>query len=240
MQPVEDFDDTLATLGKELGFLGLPRYEARAYVALVALGYGDVETIARTAKIPRTSGYKALEGIVKKGFAISTSGRPKIYKPVPPEDVLKGVRRRVDEIFERLDGLHGMMSETGEPQLIYTLSDRSKVVEKIREILNMSTSTFVISAPSISFLREIFPREIQKAQSRKVAIKTITSPMQRPIDGAEMYRKEGLMAIDIISDGMMALVAAPDLSACGYTRNEFLAEHMERFIMEAATRVSSG
>jgi hypothetical protein len=43
-------------------------------------------------------------------------------------------------------------------------------------------------------------------------------------------RRSGLIATDVISDNKEALLASPDLNACGYTDNALLAEHMQRFL----------
>ncbi len=45
-----------------------------------------------------------------------------------------------------------------------------------------------------------------------------------------VYRKEGLIATDIVSDKTRALLAGADLDACGYTDNPALALHVYQFI----------
>src|SRR2546425_10502060 len=69
---------------KTLESIGLSGYEARGYIALGAHRYGSAETIAETAHSPRTSADKGLQSLCPKGFAISTRGRPTIFKPQAP------------------------------------------------------------------------------------------------------------------------------------------------------------
>ena len=57
-------------LADKLAVLGLSPYEARAYIALIAHGYGNAEVIATTAQIPRTSAYKILQSLESKGYAV--------------------------------------------------------------------------------------------------------------------------------------------------------------------------
>jgi len=45
-----------------------------------------------------------------------------------------------------------------------------------------------------------------------------------------VYWRKGLIATDIIADGERALLASPDLSACGFTDNAALAAHLESFL----------
>jgi hypothetical protein len=58
----------------------------------------------------------------------------------------------------------------------------------------------------------------------------ITSPFVKAPRGVRIVRRKALIATDVISDGKTALLAAPDLSACGYTDNEALSKHLEDFL----------
>ena len=92
-------------IAADLALLGLTDYEARAYIALVAHGVGDAETIFTTAQIPRTSAYKILDGLVEKGFAQPGEGRPKLYRPEEPRKVGKDIIRRLEDTFSTLDSI---------------------------------------------------------------------------------------------------------------------------------------
>src|SRR2546425_371136 len=58
----------------------------------------------------------------------------------------------------------------------------------------------------------------------------ITEPGQKIPEGASVVNRKGLIATDVIVDGSAALIAAPDLSACGYTDNASLSRHLENFL----------
>lgn len=210
--------------------LGLSTYEAKAYIALVAHGYGSAETIADTARIPRTSAYKVLSSLCDKGYAISTRGRPMIFKPEAPEKVRNDVVRRVATVFDHLQVLHEILMEKGEPQLVYTITGKQRVLSKIAELLDTATTTYYIATPTLSEVRETISKRVEAALKRDVLITVITEPTQRVPQGVEVVRKRGLIATDIIADGERALIASPDLNACGYTDNPYLAKHLENFI----------
>src|SRR3989454_5688863 len=72
---------------KTLESIGLSGYEARGYIALVAHGYGSAGAVAETGHIPRTSADKGVQSLVQQRFAISTRGRPTIFKPEAPSQV---------------------------------------------------------------------------------------------------------------------------------------------------------
>lgn len=231
MPTPERLREQLAVLAEDLQDFGLTSYEAKAYVALVARGYGDAELIAQSAGIPRTSSYKVLRSLVDRGFVIVTEGRPRIFKPNPIEDVRRSMVDRIERIFGQLLAIHGSISESGVPQLIYTLTGRNRVVEKIREYLETADREVILSIPHLSEFRKLYAKEVQSLVHRGVRLIIITAPFQKVPEGLTVYRKEGILAIDLITDGENALVAAPDLSACGFTRNEVLADHLIRFML---------
>lgn len=211
--------------------LGLSTYEARAYIALVAHGYGNADTIAETAKIPRTSAYKVLSSLCEKGYAISTRGRPMIFKPEPPQKVKERVLKKVASVFDNLQMIHEVLMDKGEPQLVFTITGKQRVLGKIAELLDTATRTFIISTPTLSEIRESLSKRIEASVKRGVLITVITAPTQKVPDGVEVVRKQGLIATDIIADGERALIGSPDLNACGYTDNASLAKHLENFLM---------
>jgi sugar-specific transcriptional regulator TrmB len=234
---VPDIDITkeFQEISNKLEMRGLSPYEAKAYVALVAHGCGDANTIARTASIPRTSSYKILESLKAKGFAIATTGRPIIYKPEAPERIKEKTVGELDLMFEKLEFLHEIVRERGEPQLVYTITNKEKVLEKIGELLDKSSRSFTLSTPKLSEVKDRLNKKIQNAVKRGIDITIVTAPLQKVPEQFKaknviVIRKKGLLATDVISDNERALIAAPDLEACGYTDNAILAAHLERFL----------
>jgi sugar-specific transcriptional regulator TrmB len=230
-----DFTQEFHEISGKLEKMGLSPYEAKAYVALVAHGYGDANVIAKTAQIPRTSSYKVLESLKAKGFAIATSGRPVIYKPEPPEKIRDNLINEVHLTFEKLGLLHEIVREKGQPQLVYTITEKEKVLAKIGELLDKSSRTFMLSTPRFSEIKEPLFRKLKNAVKRGIEITIITAPLQKvPISGrsknVKVIRRKGLIATDVVSDGERALIAGPDLGACGFTDNAILAAHLENFL----------
>jgi sugar-specific transcriptional regulator TrmB len=217
-------------LADKLSVLGLSPYEARAYIALVAHGFGNAEVIATTAQIPRTSSYKILQSLEDKGFAIGTQGRPKIFKPEPPTTIYEKFKDDLEETFKKLTLLHEIVHDRGMPQLIFTIAGKDKVIEKIGELLDKSTETFMISTPTFSSVRDKLSKKLRNALTRGVVLTVITDPTQGIFEKAEVVHRKGLLATDVIADNKQALIAAPDLTACGYTDNELLSKHLQDFL----------
>ena len=149
-QTKEELYAEFRELAEKLENIGLSPYEARAYIALIAHGYGNAETIAETAQIPRTSAYKILKSLQAKGFAIATQGRPQIYKPEPPSKVYENFKNQLEDTCGKLEMFYEVVREKGMPQLIFTIVDKPKVIEKIGELIDKSTTTIILAAPSFS------------------------------------------------------------------------------------------
>jgi len=210
--------------------LGLSEYESRAYLALVALGSGSATFVASIAQIPRTSSYKVMKSLEDKGFAKEKAGRPVSFSPTDPEELS---RRFIDEVqtsFAKVGALKDLLSERGVPQLVYTIMGKERVLEKIGEMMDKSESSFVMSTPSMAEIRRKLGRRLSNAVSRGVQVTLLTSPFVKAPRGIRVIRRKTLIATDVISDGKTALLAAPDLSACGYTDNEALSKHLEDFL----------
>jgi HTH-type transcriptional regulator, sugar sensing transcriptional regulator len=225
-QSSEEFRQATEVLGK----VGLTQYEARAYIALVARGVGDAATLAAAAGIPRTSAYKVLESLSEKGYAKPTGGKPILFRPTPPLDVAEVLKGAIQEVFEKLALLHRVVAEHGEPQLVYLLSGRDKVVAKIGELLDQSTRTFILTTPQVSELRDDLGKKVQHAVKRGVEVTFVTQPLQRVPEGVEYVARENLLATEALADGEHALLAAPGLDACGFTDNPILTAHLKQFL----------
>ena len=222
--------DEFRRAAEVLGKVGLTQYEARAYIALVARGVGDAATRATAAGIPRTSAYKVLESLAAKGYAQPTGGKPILFRPTPPLDVAETLKTAIQEVFEQLAALHRVVAEHGEPQLVYLLSGREKVLAKVGELLEQSMRTFILTTPQVSEVRDELGKKLQHAVKRGVRVTFVTAPLQRVPEGVEYVPRENLRATEVLADGEHALLAAPGFDACGFTDNPILIAHLKQFL----------
>ena len=221
----------LISIASRLEKFGLSPYESKAYTALVFHGKGNAETIAKNADIPRTSAYSTLRSLEEKGFVTSIKGRPATYRPEPPSKVQAKLIGEINDIFDRLQTVHEMVAEKGEPQLIYTIAGKKEVIEKIGEVIDSSTKSIVISTPLLNELVDALGKNLKNAKGRNVEIYAITEHGQRIPDCMnKVVFKSGLIATDIVCDDDKALIASIDLDACGYSDNAQLAGHLARFL----------
>jgi len=213
-----------------LGKVGLTVYEARAYIALVGRGVGDAATLAQTARIPRTSAYKVLESLAEKGYAAPGGGKPILFRPKPPLEVAESLKGSIAEVFDKLEALHRAVAEHGEPQLVYLLSGRERVVGKIAELLDQSMKTFILTTPQVADLRDELGKKVQSAVKRGVHVTFVTAALQKVPEGVQYVARDNLLATEVLADGQHALLAAPGLDACGFTDNPILTAHLKQFL----------
>lgn len=217
-------------ISRNLSRFGLSDYESRSYIALVALGPTSANLVAQVAQIPRTSAYKALKSLESKQFVVEQKGRPVSFAAVDPSQLADRLAAKVKESFGKVSRIKDMLSDRGVPQLVYTIMGRERVLDKVGEMLDKSVHTVVMSSPSISVIRARLGKKFANAVARGVSVTVITSPFLKAPSGVNIVRRKELIATDVISDGKTALIAAPDLSACGYTDNETLSRHLEDFL----------
>ncbi|MBI5000887.1 MAG: TrmB family transcriptional regulator [Euryarchaeota archaeon] len=213
-----------------LGKCGLGEYQARAYLSLVAHGEASADEVAEVSRIPRTSAYKALHALCETGWAKSLGGRPELFVPTPPEDMAARIVGPISEAFGKMAQVKGILSARGTPQMVFTIVGRQRVLRKLGEVVDGTTQTLVISTPQFSLLRTAIRKQLKNAVRRGITITVLTGPHQRVMEGVVVHKRTGLIATDLISDGKVALIAAPDMEACGYTDNPELARHLEDFL----------
>lgn len=213
-----------------LKMLGLSSYEAQGFAALVYHGVANADTVADTAKIPRTSAYKVMESLVNKGLAKETEGRPRMFKPEDMSRIRGDFEKKLNDLFIDLKNLQDVLPSKGEPQLVYTIYGSTQVMEKLKEMINLTETELYVCTPRVREIRTELKKQLENAIKRNIRVVFVTPPNKRVPANVEVFRKEGLIATDVVSDQKRAMLAGPDLDACGYTDNPALALHVYQFI----------
>ncbi|EQB70806.1 MAG: hypothetical protein AMDU1_APLC00046G0020 [Thermoplasmatales archaeon A-plasma] len=222
--------EQLSKIAEMLKLLGLSSYEAQGFAALVYHGVANADTVADTAKIPRTSAYKVMESLVQKGFAKETEGRPRMFKPEDMGKIRSDFQERFDSLFRKLKEIQDMVPSKGDPQLVYTIYGNQRVMSKLAEMINLTEREILICTPKVREIRTELKKNLDNAIKRGVKVIFVTPPNKRIPPNTVVYRKEGLIATDVASDQVRAMLAGPELDACGYTDNPALALHVYQFI----------
>ena len=114
---------------------GLSRYEAQAYVALIAKGTSSASELAYYSGIPRTKIYPTLLKLEKKNLTIISKSKPIMCTVTAPEDAFDGI------IHKQIDKVNAMNT---------LVSDLKKVSEESRKSRGSEDKKYVhISASGV-------------------------------------------------------------------------------------------
>ena len=94
---------------------GFTPTESLAYATLLRLGRSTGYAVARGARLARANAYAALEGLVTRGAATRTPGRPARFRPADPQGLIAQLATRQGEALDRLARELRHASHPGEP-----------------------------------------------------------------------------------------------------------------------------
>lgn len=83
--------------------LGLTRYEACAYLALIRRNRATGAEVARLAELPRQRIYDVLDSLVSRGIVTTQPGRPARFTARPPQEAIELLLRDHRLRLERLE-----------------------------------------------------------------------------------------------------------------------------------------
>jgi sugar-specific transcriptional regulator TrmB len=86
-------------IAQTLQKFGLTEYESKAYVSLVLLGPAKAADISKDSLVPQSKIYVTLESLMEKQLIEVFEGRPKQYRAVAPQSVIKDLIEEKKEEF---------------------------------------------------------------------------------------------------------------------------------------------
>lgn len=214
---------------KVLRGLGLTEYEAKTYVSLTSLVSATPRDVAGLAGIPYPSAYDALEALTKKGWVEVAFGKPRRYRARSPELIEKDSIAAVRDVFSELKKLYESSREKGEkPEIIYTITGKMRVIKKIEEMLQRAEKEVIMVLPNYKELH--LNAVLNSLIAKGIKIKLITEPTSTFPEKAEVKFRKPILAVDILVDGIEAMISLPDYSVCGWVENPTIAKHFKEFL----------
>jgi HTH-type transcriptional regulator, sugar sensing transcriptional regulator len=155
--------------------LGLTRPEADAYLLLLTLAPAGPATgyqVAKQLGKDATSVYRALEALRQRGAVETVAGRGRMYRPVPPEELIRLLKRdfwaRTVRAREQLAALAVPPDDTE----IYRLATRDQALERFGQLLEECRETAFVDLAPLLLAR--FEPQLEAARSRGVVVKLLT------------------------------------------------------------------
>ena len=191
-------------LKKLRSLFNLNIYEAKVWASLLGKGVATAGELSDMSDVPRSRSYDILESLEKKGFIIMKLGRPIKYMAVAPDEVIKRVKRGLQEkaetqikmvegiqdtdLFNEISLLFKEGIEHIDPASIAgSFKGRSNLYDHILNLISNSEKEVIIVTTSEGLQRklEYFKTTLRKMKN-KVNIK-IAAPLkdQKTINAAK-------------------------------------------------------
>ena len=201
---------------------GLSKYEAQAYVALIAKGTISASELAYYSEIPRTKIYPTLLKLENKKLAIISKSKPIMCTAIAPEDAFDGI---IHEQINKVNAMNSLISNLkkaseesrktrGSEEKRYFHISANNALAQLQTMIEGSKSSIKIMTDQWGFglLAECKDQLVSVAR-RNLDIKILVPPTQIC---SESYRK--------IPDGM-------EIRASEITQNCFIFDETELFLV---------
>ena len=126
--------------------LGFTRLEAAIYVHLLEDSPATGYQIAKTIEKPNANTYQALESMTQRGLLLVEDGKPRRYRAVPHQEMLRHLEAaytsRVESASRELDAVR---PASGDLQ-VYRITESEAVIERCRAMLSRARRKVVVDA----------------------------------------------------------------------------------------------
>ncbi|MBI5797326.1 TrmB family transcriptional regulator [Candidatus Woesearchaeota archaeon] len=186
-------------------------YEVKVWTALLSRGVAAAGELADISNVPRSRSYDVLENLEKKGFIIMKLGKPIKYIAVKPEEILKRIKKKVQDdadvhlktldkvnetdTYREIELLYKQGIDKVEPsELSGVVKGRKNVYDHLKTIIANAEKSVCIMTTEKGLLRkvEVLKSVMKKAKSNGVKIKVVA-----PIKDISFLSKEVRDAVEL-------------------------------------------
>ena len=166
---------------------GLSKYEAQAYVSLIAKGTISASELAYYSEIPRTKIYPTLLKLEKKKLAIISKSKPIICTAIAPEDAFDGI---IHEQINKVNAMNTLVSSLkkaneesrksrGSEEKRYFELSANNVMAQLQTMIEGSKSSIKIMADQWGFgLLAECKEQLLSVLRRNLDVKVLVLPTQ--------------------------------------------------------------
>lgn len=152
-----------------LPHIGLSDYAIHAYLALLQHHPINGSQLSKRSGIPRARIYDILRTLKQRGFVAETSKG--IFVPLPPDELIKQLRRSYEKDIERLEALIEELQGQTDHEFIWTISGYHRAMDKAREMIDSAASEIYIRL--FRQEAETLLKPLKRAEKRGVQVKCI-------------------------------------------------------------------
>ncbi len=223
---------------------GLSKYEAQAYVALIAKGTITASELAYYSEIPRTKIYPTLLKLEKKKLTIISKSKPIMCTAIAPEDAFDGI---IHEQINKVNAMNTLVSNLkraseesrksrGSEEKRYFHIGANNVVTQLQTMIEGSKSSIKIMVDPWGFgLLAECKEQLLSVLRRNLEVKLLVSPTQicseayRVIpDGVEIRASEITQNCLIFDETELLMVNNTNGKGAIFSSTEILGVNQER------------
>ena len=172
-----ELQDELSNIAESLKSLGLTKYEALVYIALLKVAGATATEIHEISGVPRASVYPVLDRLIQKNLVSVSNTSPKRFDAMPPEEgisnLLSGIeahaheaKKVLSDIFSRRIGV-----ERGTQELIWSIYGLENIHIRISDLIGHAQQNIRIIS-SVTFFTPVMIEQLETA-GKSVAIEII-------------------------------------------------------------------
>src|SRR3989337_219267 len=173
-----------------LRHLGLTEYESRIYLVLVKMGPIKAGEVSFHGQVPRTKAYGAIRELERKGLLRVIPGKPELYAPSSPSEVLMPLVTKLnkevkstEELVHNLTGTYEsnkyvkreVPKEAGE---FWKIDGRKNIFNKLNQIMTDASKSISYCTSATGLIRAYKAHsEILENVRKRGAIVRVLSPI---------------------------------------------------------------
>ena len=166
---------------------GLSKYEAQAYVTLIAKGTISASELAYYSEIPRTKTYPTLLKLENKKLVIISKSKPIMCTAIAPEDAFDGI---IHEQINKVNAMNSLISDLkkaseesrksrGSEERRYFHMSANNVLSQLKTMIEGSKSSIKIMTDQWGFgLLAECKEQLLSVLRRNLDVKILVSPSQ--------------------------------------------------------------
>lgn len=166
--------------------LGMTKYEALVYIALLRVTSATASEIHESSGVPRASVYPVLDQLLAKDLVSESQSAPKRFAAIPPQDAIGKMTSRIERdaqlALESLKTIHLQKmadEQEGGGELIWNIYGIANIRKRLGELVAGAESDILIVAQSQIFSAEIISD--LKRRSGQINIEFVTSQWDGPV-----------------------------------------------------------
>jgi len=150
--------ENLQKIRESLKSLGLTKYEALVYIALLKTEGATATEIHEISGVPRASVYPVLDRLVQKNLVSVSHTTPKHFNATPPDEGIKNLLKVVEDDAEKARNALNMLysqrkiPEKGRQEMIWSIYGEENIRSRLSELISHASEQVQIIT-SWSFLK---------------------------------------------------------------------------------------